>query len=711
MNDASDKWDQLLVTGGGLLGDVEDADEDWSGQTLGAFELLERIGVGGMSSVYRARRTDQFEQQVAVKVMSAALVGDAHRQRFLRERQILADLDHPGIARIIDGGVFGERPYLVMELVAGQAIDHYCDTHQPALALRIKLLAKVSSAVEHAHQLGVVHQDLKPGNVLINEAAEPKLLDFGISGIADAEDEGEHLLTPLYAAPEQFAQTTVTPATDVFQLGILTARVLTGRHPLVARSEARLDEVRRQMASPRLAADLVDGLPSRVRADLMHILTRCLNVEPKQRYASADELGLDLEALAEGEMLPSRATETGYRLKKVAERRRMELSAAAAIIVVALVAGGLVWRQIEEQQAEVKQRGQDAAALGEVVTEILENMDPLEQGGSDPLNDVISSGNFEKLASATRSSPALQRDMVIQSGRALLDAGEFKQVIRLVEPLVNELAVLPEPPSRYAEFLSLLGYARYRDGNLGAGLEELKAALTQLEQEDDVPPEVLALTLQRLALAERRAANIDVARDHMARALSLLPATAAHARQRAQAYSQQGLILTDSGKLQEAVEAFDRSLNALGDLEGDNAVRRAMTLSNLADTLRLSGKLGEGEKHARSAVELLRTGSDNPQLLATASTTLGNVLMARESFTDAGEQYRTALVAYQNDLGELHPRVALVAHNLATALRLSGDCSAALEYYDLSISIGSSHYPTDHPELRESRRQRALCGP
>ncbi len=710
MNDASDKWDQLLVTGGGLLGDAQDSDEDWSGQTLGAFELLERIGVGGMSSVYRARRTDQFEQQVAVKVMSAALVGDAHRQRFLRERQILADLDHPGIARIIDGGVLGERPYLVMELVSGQAIDRYCDVHEPAFRLRVKLLAKVSAAVEHAHQHGVIHQDLKPGNVLINEAAEPKLLDFGISGIADAEDEDDHLLTPLYAAPEQFAQTSVTPATDVFQLGILTARVLTGRHPLVERSEARLDEVRRQMVNPQLAPELATGLPGRVRADLMHILKRCLKAEPGQRYASAGQLGLDLEALAEGEMLPSRAAETGYRLRKAAERRRMELTAAAAVIVVALLAGGLVWRQIEKQQAEVKQSGEDAAALGEVVTEILENMDPLEKGGADPLNDVISSGNFEKLASATRNTPEIQRDMVIQSGRALLDAGEFGQVIRLVEPLVKELASLPEPPARYAEFLSLLGYARYRDGNLNAGLGELKEALARLEQAEAVPPEVLALTLQRLALAERRAARIAVARDHIARALSLLPNTEDHARQRAQAHSQQGLILTDSGDLPEAIEAFDRSLKALDELEGDNAVRRAMTLSNLADTLRLSGQLGEGEKHARSAVELLRTGSDNPQLLATASTTLGNVLMSRKSFADAGEQYRTALSAYQSDLGESHPRVALVAHNLATALRLAGDCDGALEYYDLSITIGSEHYPDDHPELRETRRQRALCG-
>ncbi len=712
MDISQDKWDQLLVTGGGLLADDQVDDENWSGQVLGAFELTERIAIGGMASVYSGRRTNQFEQQVAVKVMSAALKGDTHQQRFVRERQILAKLDHPAIARIIDGGVVGERPYLVMELVSGRPIDEYCELHQPDLSARLRMLAKVVAAVEHAHSQGVIHQDLKPGNVLVTDSAEPKLLDFGISDFAEADEGQEHLMTPAYAAPEQFGGGEISEATDVFQMGLLIAKVVTGRHPLLKDASARLDVIGQQMKNPSVDASVAIDVAAQQRGDFLHILRRCLEAAPTDRYPTMEALGKDLMALANDQPLPTRAEDKAYRFRKAAGNRRFELSAAAAVVVGALLVGTMVWRQIQQQKAEVAASGESAVALSEVVTDILATMDPLENGSSAPIDDVISSSNFEKMVGATRHNPQVQREMIVGSGRALLDAGRFAEVVALVEPLVADMAdEVPKPP-RYSEFLSLLGYARYRDGDVSQGLVELRKALQmQVLAKTPQAPEVRALTLQRLAMAERRAANIQDARRHMEQALALLTEKPSFARQRAQALSQQGLILTDLGELETALLAFEQSMQSLDGLSGDHAVRRAMTLSNMADTLRLKGDLNQAQSHARSAVDLLAGSSDNPQLLATASTTLGNVLMTQAQFAEAADHYQLALAAYRKEFGDLHPRVALVAHNLGTALRSAGDCGKAIEYYDLAVDIASKRYSPQHPELLESRRQRALCQP
>ncbi|MEM9533086.1 MAG: tetratricopeptide repeat protein, partial [Pseudomonadota bacterium] len=385
---------------------------------------------------------------------------------------------------------------------------------------------------------------------------------------------------------------------------------------------------------------------------------------------------------------------------------RLELGVAAGLAAAAVFAATAIWQELEYRRAQVAASGENTAAMGEVVSEILQNIDPLTPG-AEPLEDVISSSTFEKLTTATRDQPQVQREMVISSGRALLDSGRYGAVINLVEPLVAELEAVDPKPDRYAEYLSLLGYARYRAGNPQRGQLELRRARELQRPNPSLDPGIRASTLQRLALVERRVGNVAAARELIDESIQLLAERGD--RQHAQALSQRGLILTDAGDLSGALESFRTSMGMLAELPGDHIVRRAMTLSNMADTQRLAGDLAGAEANAREANSLLQDNVDNPQLLATAATTLGNVLMARESYEAAGERYQQALEAYREALGPQHPRVGLVAHNLATAQRLGGDCAAALVHYDLSIQIAQASYAEDHPELIESRRQRALC--
>lgn len=711
MSGRSEKLDQLLITGGGLLPEAEGPPEDWSGRTLGSFELVEIIGSGGMATVYRARRVDQqFEQQVAVKVLGAQFSGEGHQQRFLRERQILADLDHPAIARIIDGGVEDSRPYLVMDLVNGLALDGYVSEHQLAAEPRLELFAQIARAVAHAHSKGVAHLDLKPGNVLVTDDGQPRLLDFGIAAVQGAGgDDAGRLFTPRFAAPEQFEGGQTSTATDVYQLGLLLHFLITGRHAL-AGDETSLAGIREAvMAGELRPLQPAMALPAGWRGDLASILRRCLATDPAARYPTATHLVEDLQALLDRQPLRSRLDQPGYRLGKYLGRHRLGLGLATIGAVVVVAVGMTLWQQVQEQRERAAASARDSAALGEVVNDLLESVDPLSSNNLQ-ISEVISSSSFE-LSSATRGQPAIQRELVLRSGRALLDLGRYEEVIALVEPLVMELKDLKSPPPRYAEYLSLLGYARYRSGELQQGLDELNQALAFQHDRIATPPESLAQTLQRLALAQRRAAQPAEALANMERALGLLTADTLSSRmQRAQALSQRGLILTDMGQYEAAVASYADALAAYDSLEGDHSLRRAMTLSNLADTQRLQGELDAARGNAEQSIELLKPiEADNPRLLATARITLGNVEIAAGQHAAAASAYRAALATYQTELGPRHPRIALVSHNLATALRLDGNCAEALQFYDQAIDIASATYPENHPELAESRRQRALC--
>ena len=212
------------------------------GRRIGAYNVLEEIGRGGMGEVYRARRADgQYEKEVAIKLVRGGYDTSSVVERFRHERQILASLDHPNIARLLDGGTTDEGiPYLVMELIEGTPIDQYCEGNQLGIPERLRLFMQVCSAVQYAHQRLVIHRDIKPGNILVTKGGVPKLLDFGIAKILDPASSGETTMaspmTPEFASPEQIRGEPITTATDVYSLGVVLYRLLAGRSPYPAKT-------------------------------------------------------------------------------------------------------------------------------------------------------------------------------------------------------------------------------------------------------------------------------------------------------------------------------------------------------------------------------------------------------------------------------------------------------------------------------------------
>lgn len=367
-----------------IPGASQPADDDsrWLGQRLGPWRVTRRIGFGGMGTVYEAvRADDQFEKRVAVKFLHRHAGHPNSIRRFIVERQILANLDHPNIATLLDGGVTEDgQPYLVMEYIDGEPITHWCEQHESPRRARIELFLQVCLAVEAAHRNLIVHRDLKPGNILVTQDGRAKLLDFGIARLLD-ERAAEYVptrgsepisFTPEYAAPEQIRNQLVSTSTDVFALGVVLYQLLTSRLPFGVRTD------------PTAVA-----APAGLDGDLDAILARALQAEADHRYATVQELRSELERYLRGEPVAAYPGGRGYRIRKFVGRHRVgSLAGAAAIVAVLAASGVAIWQANLARKAAA-----DTRQLNEFLMDVLRMSDPFNEG-----EDMTLSAALDKAA-------------------------------------------------------------------------------------------------------------------------------------------------------------------------------------------------------------------------------------------------------------------------------------------------------------------------
>lgn len=355
----------------------QSADDAWIGRVLGNWLITARIGAGGMGAVFRAERADrEYVKTTAIKVLSGAISDARSIERFRVERQILANLNHPGIALLIDGGTTESGiPYLVMEYVDGVRIDAYCDENRLSIPDRLGLMIQVCGAVEYAHRNHVVHRDIKPSNVLVSRTGQPKLLDFGIAKLQEPGDSsliepnagpGQRLMTPEYASPEQVKGEAISRQTDIYSLGVLLFRLLTGGSPYASASTSREDVERailehdpaklstlvsRASASNLSNADTValkraestHALRKLLSGDLDNIVLKCLQKDPNSRYESAGQLAADLTSFLDHEPVSASGTGWIYKGRKFFKRNsRMLLTAAAIAAAMSVAVFGVV---------------------------------------------------------------------------------------------------------------------------------------------------------------------------------------------------------------------------------------------------------------------------------------------------------------------------------------------------------------------------------
>ena len=371
--------------------------ESLIGETFGRFRLVERVGEGGMGVVYRAERTDGVRQSVAIKLVMSTLAGVA-QQRFEHEAQMLARLEHPAIARLIDVGIAESRPWIAMEFVRGERIDRYCAAQGRSAREIVALLILLTDAVSAAHRMLIVHSDIKPANVLVNADGLPKLVDFGISyALRDAGAEvnaggvdalalvAHRAFSPSYSAPEQISGASLTVATDVFGLGALAYRLLTGVPPYAEASEpfSYLLAIKESEAELASCAAQSHGRPERevraLRGDLDAVLAKALRRNPAQRYATAADMQADLKRYLENRPVAARVTSTGYRLHKLLQRNALA-SGLVGLLMLSLLVGGVAAAiqgkraALQEKQAATARNM--AARRGEFLENLIKSADP-----------------------------------------------------------------------------------------------------------------------------------------------------------------------------------------------------------------------------------------------------------------------------------------------------------------------------------------------
>jgi len=369
------------------------------GAAVGPYRLLDRIGQGGMGEVYRAVRAADFETQVAIKVVKRGMDTEFVLQHFCRERQILAALNHPNIARLLDGGAVDGRPYLVMDYIEGVPITDYAERNELSTEARLRLFRIVCAAVEYAHQRLIVHRDLKPANILVTAAGEPKLLDFGIAKLlensADCTVTSVALLTAECASPEQARGEPVTTASDVYALGVLLFELLSGERPYRFTSRTPHEIARVICETERRRPGAIRPLP----ADLDNIVMKAMHKDARLRYRSAADLSADIERFLEGRPVTARPATLAYRAGKLLRRHR-RAAAAATVAGIALSAGiaAALW------EAHVAQRRfrQVRELTGSLLFELHDAIRPL--AGSTPARKLVVARGLQYLDALTRDA-------------------------------------------------------------------------------------------------------------------------------------------------------------------------------------------------------------------------------------------------------------------------------------------------------------------
>jgi eukaryotic-like serine/threonine-protein kinase len=705
----------------------EPDDVDTAGDLIGPYRLIKEIGHGGMGRVFLAVRADgQFEQQVALKVVRGAQSSREILQRFLRERQILARLQHPHIARLLDGGVSADgRPYFAMEHVVGEPITTYCDARALGIAARLDLFANVCDAVQYAHQNLVVHRDLKPSNTLVTSDGEVKLLDFGIAKVLHEDDEGIDAtltrlgsgpMTPEYATPEQVQGEPVTTATDVYALGALAYELFTGRGPHrlakltaveVQRAITEQDVERpssavahgdsggRQSDIARARGTDQGHLRRELRGDLDTILLKALQRDPRRRYASAGALVEDLRRYRAGLPIAARRDSLSYRTGKFVRRHAIGV-AATAVIVVSLVAGliSTVWqaRVASREAAKAREVSRFLASLFEVADPALANAshitarELLDRGASRIETDLAAQPDvqaemmtllgriYRELSLFERAQPLLDKSLALRRATAGRDTVEVAATLSELGQLSLE-AGHPDTAERLQrEALTLRRRLLPRDHpDVGNAMRELAEVLNFEGKYDEAE----ALQRDALALHQRAfgAEHAEVANDL------------------------EGLqtILRNRGQTEPAIAASRQVLAMRLKLLGTDHLETVTAMNNLANLLREKWALAEAEQLYRQvlAFDLRRLGQVHSNT-ATVTNNLAGVLRDRGQYDESERLYRSALDLDRQLFGDEHYYVATVLTNLASVLAARQQYDEAERHFREALAMFRRTYGDNH---------------
>ena len=662
------------------------------GKRIGRYELISELGRGGMGAVYRARRADgAFEQEVAIKLFLQDLVSESARQRFETERQILASLEHPGIARLIDGGTTSDgTAFVVMELIEGESITHYCERHALDLQARLKLFQTICHTLEVAHEKGIVHRDIKPDNVLATAQGRTVLVDFGIAKVLRAEEfagplpatvQGLTALTPDYASPEQVRGQEIGVASDIYSLGVLLYEILTGSRPYTTHSlspgeiERNVCETIPPDPSSRVAtmraippSGLEDNrkLRGRLRGDLDRIVMTALRKQPQQRYQSAASFAADIGRYLSGMPVKARGASRLYRTGKFVVRHRLVVT-ATVIAFLALI-GGLVAVSLQAREAQLQrdiavQEASRARSAKDFLIELIGRADPYENSGSATLIGAIRQ-SIAGIDSRFKGQPQLEADMRYAIGFALQNLGEIEPAR---EQLEKSLALRRQHGTRLdvAEATTGLGIIDWWKSDFEAAEKYFRAALDLIDVDTSQQATVLRIdTLINFA----------------------------------------GMLI-DAGDYTRSETISRKAIAASSEWAEVPPSTLATLWGNLATAEEGNKKFDAAARSFEKTLQMQRkaTGEMNPAY-AVVLNNQAHLFVDQGQLESGIANLKQSLAIRRQTLGSNHPQVATALFNLAHVQTRAGDFVAAEGNALEAIKIAKDSYPPGHPRIGKAHQ-------
>jgi serine/threonine-protein kinase len=634
-------------------------------ETIGPFEVLQRIGEGGMGVVYLCRRQgDDFEQLLAVKRLNAAADSAAARQRLRVERRLLASLRHPNIAQLVDGGEEADgTPWVAMEFIDGEPILDNARRRRLDRRARVRLFLALCSAAHFAHQHLVVHRDIKPANVLIDRAGHLKLLDFGIAKLLDEQREENQrtvltvagAMTPHYASPEQIRGETVTPLSDVYSMGVLLYELIAGRRPYEIHTR-RPTEIERIVCrdEPRRP------LPGRrgPAGDLNCIVAKAMHKAPDRRYQSAAQLAEDLERWLDGRAVLARPDSAAYRFRTFVRRHPFGV-AASGLLALLLVGFGAAmgWQasELAEQRDRAEREARIAGETAEFLIELFAVSDPRENNPADVRARDLLERAAERLPAGLESDPLMR-----------------------------------------AQLLHVIGLAFANLGEDARGTELLAGALALRRQHAGPDSALTADSLNRLGNVHRRFGRLREAEPMLVGALEWRRANGPVDHDLADSWNNVGLLRNELGWYEEAEAALREAIALHRRVGGDDTTHAAAPLHNLALSLRDQGRLGEARDAALDSLAIKRPNDWSLSSLANTLGVLAGIERRRGDLDAALAASRESLALREQVFGRDNVMIASGLTTHASVLHARGrDAEAealyleALGLHERSDSSGS----------------------
>ena len=665
---------------GGVAADWAEAVDAEAHRRIGPWRLLRELGRGGMGVVYLAERADgQFEQRAALKLVKRGMDTEAVHARFLRERQILARLQHPHIAHLIDGGIADDgRSWFAMEYVDGEPLLDWCAARRAGLRQRLNLFQDICAAVQFAHGQLIVHRDIKPSNILVTAAGEAKLLDFGIakllddSGVGATIDAQQRPLTPAYAAPEQLRGEPVTTATDIYALGVVLYELLAGRRPFALGDAATAAQVAQaQSTAEALAPSKAGGVdaplpPRLLRGDLDTIVLTALQREPQRRFATAEALSTDVRRYLAGRPISARRDRIAYRMRKFVGRHRLGV-AASVLGVCALFAtlGFALW------QARAKTReAENSKQVTQFITGLFEGADPAQaRGKSLSAQDLLDQG-AQRLRGESTIDPRVRARLLHTVATTYTNLGLYDRAL----PLAQEaLALNRTDPTRVdaevAESLDSLGRIYRLKADYARAEPLLRGALAMRQHVLPADDPAIIESLDHLAALDRAKGNFKDADTLLA----------------------------------QAVKSAQRRF-------GTQSVETARYLDDFASNLDDLGKRTDAEALYRRALAMRERnlGADDPEV-ATSLLNLGTHLDESGNYDAALPLLEHALAIRKKIYGPRHPLVAFAEIDVAGVYEDENRLDGAEKMAEDALVICRADLPADHPKTNEALNMLAMA--